>query len=128
MGASKALRTRLLSSQRSFNKYIFYDQKKLFLQNEYIFKKDLYFICNTNIFCIKIYFQMIYIYFTFSFIFFSVKNVFFSKKKIQHKLFFHIKRFFLQIMFIFISFATNEQPHTRASFLIQLQARASNFI
>ena len=46
LAASKTLRARLLSSQRSFNKYIFYDQK-YFLQKEYIFKKDLYFICNT---------------------------------------------------------------------------------
>ena len=56
IGASETLRTRLLSSQRSFDKYIFYDQKKVFLQNEYIFKKDLYFVCDTNIFCAKIYF------------------------------------------------------------------------
>ena len=56
MAASETLRTRLLSSQPSSNKCIFYDQKKFFLQNEYIFKKDLYFICNTNIFCVKIYF------------------------------------------------------------------------
>ena len=53
LSASKTLRTRLLSSQRSFNKYIFYDQKKSFLQNEYMFKKDLYFICNTNIVSVK---------------------------------------------------------------------------
>ena len=63
--------------------------KKFFLQNEYIFKKDLYFICNTNTFCI-------YIYFTF--LFFSVKKVFFSVKKFFNiKLIFHIKHFFLKI-------------------------------
>ena len=56
IGASETLRTRLLSSQRSFDKYIFYDQKKIFLQDEYIFKKYLYFVCNTNIFYVKIYF------------------------------------------------------------------------
>ena len=39
-------------------------KKNLFLQNEYIFKKDLYFVCNSNIFCVKIYFwNDIYIYF-----------------------------------------------------------------
>ena len=87
MAASKTLRTRLLSSQRSFNKYIFYDQKKFFfLQNEYIFKKDLYFICNTNIFCIKIYFPNEIFIFTFSF--FSVK------KNFNINLFFHIKTIF----------------------------------
>ena len=42
MAATETLRTRLSSSQRSFNKYIFYDQEKFFfLQNEYIFKKDI---------------------------------------------------------------------------------------
>ena len=87
MGASETLRTRLLSSQRTFNKYIFYDQNN-FLQNEYIFKKDLYFICNTNIFCIKIYFSIEIYILTFSFIFFSVKKVFFSKKNFQCKTFF----------------------------------------
>ena len=56
IGCFETLRTRLLSSQRSCNKYISYDQKKFFLQNEYKFKKDLYFICNANIFCVKIYF------------------------------------------------------------------------
>ena len=31
-------------------------KKKFFLQSEYIFMKELYFVCNTNIFCVKIYF------------------------------------------------------------------------
>ena len=53
------------------------------MQNEYIFKKDLYFICNTYIFCMKLYFSNeIY------------KNVFFSKKKFQHKTFFPYKNIF----------------------------------
>ena len=117
MGASENLRTRLFSSQRSFNKYIFYDQN-FFLQNEYIFKKDLYFICNTNIFCIKIYFPNEIFIFTFSF--FSVK------KKLQYKSFFPYKNNFFckccifckkQIfsqkkkMFFQLSLATNEQPY-----------------
>ena len=57
LGTSETLRTRLLSSERSFNKYLFHNQDFFFLQNEYIFKKDLYFICNANILCIKIYFS-----------------------------------------------------------------------
>ena len=82
MAASETLRTRLLSSQRSFNKYIFYDQKILFLQNEYMFKKDWYFVCNTNIFCVKIYFwNGIYFFYIFIYIF-------------LYKFFFHIKAFF----------------------------------
>ena len=82
MAASEALLTRWLCSQRSFNKYIFYDQKKKILQNEYIFKKDLHFVCNTNIFCVKIYFWNEIYFFTFSSIFFCIN------------FFFHIKTFF----------------------------------
>ena len=54
------------------------------MQNEYIFKKDLYFV------------QMRYIFFTFSFIFFSLKKkkFFLVKKFFNIKLFFHIKIFF----------------------------------
>ena len=48
--------------------------------------KDLYFICNTNIFCIKIYF-LNDVYF--------VKNLFFQKKI---------------IIFFQLSLATNEEP------------------
>ena len=91
--------------------------KIFFLQNEYIFKKDLYFICNTNIFCIKIYFPNEIFIFTFSF--FSVK------KNFNINLFFHIKtifsasvvyfvknKYFLKKkMFFQLSLATNEQPY-----------------
>ena len=109
-----------MSSQRTFNKYIFYDPNN-FLQNEYIFKKDLYFICNTNIFWIKI----SHMRYAFSFIFFSVKKVFFGKKDLQYKTFFPYKNtfsannvyfvkniyFFKKKLFVFqLSFATNEQP------------------
>ena len=59
LGASKTLRTRLLSSQRISNKYILHDQNKFFCRmNTFMFEKDLCFVCNTNIFCIKIYFSM----------------------------------------------------------------------
>ena len=83
-----------MSLQQSFNKFTFYDQIFFFLQNEYIFKKDLYFICNTNIFCIKIYFSNeIYIFYIFIYIFIC-KKVFFSVKTFfRIKLFFHIKTF-----------------------------------
>ena len=83
-----------MSSQRISNKYIFYDQK---LQNEYMFKKDLdlYFACNTNIFCIKIYFSNeIHIFYIFVYIFLCKKSFFSLKKKIKCKNFFHIKTFF----------------------------------
>ena len=84
MAASKTLKTRLLSSQWSFNKFMI--KNIFFLKNEYIFKKELYFIGNTNIFCVKIYFWKRYIYiFTFLFIFFSVKKVLFSKKPFHYK-------------------------------------------
>ena len=73
-------------------------KKKFFLENEYIFKKDLCFICNTNIFCIKIYFQITYIYFyIFIYIFLCEKR---GKKSVNIKLFFHVKAFFLQIVYI----------------------------
>ena len=126
MGASETLRIRLLSSQRSFNKYIFYDQKNFFLQNEYIFKKDLCFICNTNIFCIKMYFsnEINLFFYIFIYIFLCKKNVFFSKKFFQYKTFFPYKDifsannvyfvkniyFFKKNFFFQLSFATNEQP------------------
>ena len=68
--------------------------KKIFLQNEYIFKKDLYFICKTNIFCIKLYFSNeIYIFYIFIYIFLC-KKVFFSKKFFQYKTFFLYKNLF----------------------------------
>ena len=65
MAATETLRTRLSSSQRSFNKYIFYDQKKFFfLQNEYIFKKDILIV--TQSFSVSKYIsEMRYIFFTF---------------------------------------------------------------
>ena len=69
--------------------------KKCFLQNEYIFKKDLYFIRNTNIFCVKIYFwNEIYIFYIFICIFLCKKKFFSLKKFFIVKLFFHIKTFF----------------------------------
>ena len=46
-----------------------------------IFKKDLYFICNTNIFCVKIHFSSFYI---FIYIFLCKKS-FLSKKIFQYK-------------------------------------------
>ena len=101
LGASETLRTRLLSSQRISKKYIFYDQFFFFLQNEYMFKKDLYFICNTNILCIKIYFSNeLHIFYIFIYIFLCKKS-FFSKKIFRYKTFFPYKIvFFLQIMYI----------------------------
>ena len=60
------------SQLKIYLKYIIYDKKTFFLQNEYIFMKDLYFICNTNIFCIKICFSNeIYIFKNFH-LYFSV--------------------------------------------------------
>ena len=108
-------------------------KKTFFAEWIYIFKKDLYFICNANIFCIKIYFENDYIYiyiyiFTFSYIFFSVKKVFFSKKIFNIKLFSSCKTifsanniyfakniyFFKKIIFFQFSFATNEQPYSKS--------------
>ena len=85
MGASETLRTRLMSSQQISNKYIFYDQN---LQNEYMFMKDLYFACNTNIFCIKIYFSNeIHIFYIFVYIFLCKKSFFSLKKNFNAKIF-----------------------------------------
>ena len=79
----------------SHHKYIFYDQKIFFLQNEYIFKKDLCFIYNTNIFCIKKYFSNeIYIFYIFIYIFLCKKSFFSVKTFLNTKLFFYIKTFF----------------------------------
>ena len=51
--------------------------KNLFLQNEYMFKKDLYFVCNRNIFCIKIYFSNeTYTFYIFIYIFLCKKSSF----------------------------------------------------
>ena len=94
---------------------IFFMIKILFLQNEYIFKKDLYFVCDTNIFCVKIYFwNEIYFFYIFIYIF------------LYKKVFFHIKTFFSANNVYFVnntnifskktksffqlSFATNVQP------------------
>ena len=89
--------------------------KNFFLQNENMFKKDLYlyFIFNTNIFFVKIFkyiFEMRYIFFTFSFILFSVKKSFFNKSNFHYKTFFPYNFFFLQKKIF--SFATNEQAQT----------------
>ena len=128
MAASEIFRTRLLSSKRSFNKYIFYDQNFLFLRNEYIFQEDLYFTCNTNIFCVKIYFwNEIYIVYTFIYIFLYF-SLFFSKKHFHYKTFFLQKHFFSannvcfvkntnifskkNNFFFQLSFATNEQLYS----------------
>ena len=110
LGGSETLRTRLLISQRKFNKYIFY----------------VYILFYTNIFCINIYFSNgTYIFYIFIYIFLCKKK--FSVKNFNVKLFFHIKTFFSennvyfvkniffpQIFFFskkkFVSFATNEQP------------------
>ena len=59
-----------------------------------MFNKDLYFVCHTNIFCVKCISEMRHIFFIFSFIFFSAKKVFFRKKNFNYKTFFHIKTFF----------------------------------
>ena len=72
----------------------FFMIKKIFLQNEHIVKKDLYFIFNANIFCVKIYLRNEIWFFTFPFIFFSVKKFFSVKFVFIIKLFFHIKTFF----------------------------------
>ena len=77
LGGSETLRTRLLISQRKFNKYIFY----------------VYILFYTNIFCINIYFSNgIYIFYIFIYIFLWKKK--FSVKNFNVKLFFHIKTFF----------------------------------
>ena len=123
----KFLRTRLLRSQRSFNKYIFYDQKKIiFFCRMNIYLRKIYnFICNTNIFYVKIYFwNEICIFYIFIYIF-SVKKVFFSKR-IFHKTFFPYKNifsandvyfvknkyFFKKTLFFQLSFTTDEQPYS----------------
>ena len=57
-------------------------------------KKNLYFICNTNIFCVKIYFwNEIYIFYIFIYIFLCKKK-FFSVKKIFIIKLFSIKKTF----------------------------------
>ena len=124
LGASETLRTRLLSSQRSFNKYTFYDQKNVFWQNEYIFQKYLYFICNTNIICIKIYFSNEISVFLHFHSYFSLQKKLFSVKKVFNiNFFFPYKNIFSAInvqfvttiffpkkIFVQLSFAKNEQP------------------
>ena len=82
-----------MSSQRSFNKYIFYDQTNVFLQNEYIFKKDLYFICNIKNSAWKCISQMKLLFYIFIYIFLWKKR-FFSKKIFQYKTFFSYKNIF----------------------------------
>ena len=95
MGASETLRIRLLSSPQSFNKYIYiYDQKKFFLQNDNIFKKDLYFMVTQKFSVKKKISQMRYTFFTFSYTYFSVKKAFFSTKDFQYKTFFTYKNIF----------------------------------
>ena len=81
-----------------------------------IFKKDLYFICNTNIFCVKIHFSGFYI---FIYIFLCKKS-FLSKKIFQYKnifsannIYFVKKIYFLKKkkkIFFQLSFAAIEQP------------------
>ena len=111
------------------------------MQNEYIFKKDLYFVCRTifyktNIFCIKIYFSNdIYIFYIFIYVFLC-KNFFFSvKKAFNVKLFFHMKTFFsviyilskTQIFFQKKFFATNEQPY-RTTFKNSIIVKIINYV
>ena len=90
--------------------------KNFFLQNECIFKKNLYFLCKTNIFCIKIYvsnniyFLHFHLYFSvkksfFQKHFFSVNNAYFAKNYIFFEIFFQEEIFFFRL-----SFAANEQP------------------
>ena len=84
--------------------------KKIFLHNEYIYSRKIYFICNTNILCIKIYLSNdIYIFYIFIYVFlckniFSANNVYFVKNKYLKK----------TIIFFQLSFATNEQPYISA--------------
>ena len=83
-----------MSSQRRFKTYFLWS-KNIFLQNEYIFQKDLYFICNTNIFCVKIYFwNEINIFYIFIYIFLCKKSFFSVKSFFIIKHFFNIKTFF----------------------------------
>ena len=66
-----------------------------------IYLRKIYILFVTKIFSVEKYIsEMRYIFFTFSFVFFSVKKVFFSKQIFKYKTFFHIKAFFLQIMYI----------------------------
>ena len=124
MAASETLRTRLLSSQRSFNKYIFYDQKNPFCRMNICLIKVFYGACDTSIFCIKMYFSNeIHIFYIFIYILLC-KKVFSVKRFFNIKCFFHIKTFFSannvyfvksenissKIIFFQLSFATNEQP------------------
>ena len=84
MAASKTLKTRLLSSQWSFNKFMIKNIFFFWRMNIYLRKN--YILLVTQTFCVKIYFWKRYIYiFTFLFIFFSVKKVLFSKKPFHYK-------------------------------------------
>ena len=89
MGASETLSTRLLSSPGSCNKYTFLWSKIFFAEWIYVWER---FVCDTNIFCMKIYFSYIYIY---TFIYnFLCKKAFFSKKMFQYKTLFPNKSIF----------------------------------
>ena len=78
MGTSETLRTRLLSSQQSFKKYIFYDLKIFFLQNEYNLRK-IYILFVTQTFSAEKYIsQMRHIYFYIFIYIFFCKKVFFQ--------------------------------------------------
>ena len=59
-------------------------KKKCFLQNEYIFKKDLYFIRDANIFCIKKYCSYETFFYIFNYVFLC-KKVFYSKTFFPYK-------------------------------------------
>ena len=71
------------------------------MQNKYIFKKDLYYICHTNIFCTKIYFSNeIYIFYILIYIFLCKKS-FFSKIIFHYKTFFSKQKHFFSKECIF---------------------------
>ena len=111
-------------------------KKMFFLQNEYILKNDLYFMCNTNIFCMKIYFSNeTYIFLHFHLYLFPykiilsannvyfVKNIFLQKKNnfLPYKNIFSannvyfVKNIFLQKKIFFFNLVLQQMNnHNRA--------------
>ena len=97
--------------------------KKIFLQNENIFKKDFYFVCNKhflhNTSQMRYIFLHFHLYFSLQKKFFSVKNIFniiffYPYKNIfsANNVYFAKKHFFKENKICFqLSFAKNEQPY-----------------
>ena len=110
--------------------------KTIFFQNEYICNKDLNFIFNTNIFCVKIYFwNEIYVFYIFIYIFLR-KIIFFTKyffhyktflpnKSTANNVYFIKNKYFFKkkIIFFQLSFATNEQSYSSTVSTIYIVAK-----